>query len=355
MKLNVLVTSAGSAIGQGIMKSIKKSELNVDIVAVDAQPYAAGLYRGRTAYLVPLAKSENYIDEIIRICKKENIHAIMIGMDYELLKLAENKELIERESGAKVIVSSPNVINLANDKWLTQEFLKENNLSFIPSALPENVDDLIEKEGFPLIIKPRIGDGSKNTFIVHDKDELNEKMGVFDVGAKKEDPFLYEINPIIQKYMGKEEEEYTSSTFVFDNKCYGVISMNREMRYPGHTTKAKIMDFPLINEHIKNVAEKLGPFGPSNFQSRVIDGIPYIFEINCRFSGTTATCTLANFNHVEACLKKIVLEEDIESLVPNCGVMMRYFNEVFVSNEEIEKIKKDKFLDNPHSEMNDVF
>jgi carbamoyl-phosphate synthase large subunit len=353
MKLNILVTSAGSAIAHGIMKSIKKSSLDCDIITTDAQPYASALYRGKAAYLVPFAKDPDYIEKIIEICKKENIHAIMIGMDYELLKLAENKELIEKETNAKVIVSPPEVINISDDKWLTQKFLQENDLPNIPSALPEDADTLIEKENFPLIIKPRIGDGSKNTFIVHNREELYEKIKIFADAEGKEDAAPYEINPVIQKYMGQEDEEFTSTTFVFDNKSYGAISMNREMRFPGHTTKAKILDFPLINDHIMKVAEKLNPLGPCNFQSRVVGGVPYIFEINCRFSGTTATCTLAGFNHVEECLRKIVLDEDPRIQIPKNGTMLRYFNEVFVPNEDIERIKRERHLTNPQSEIND--
>ncbi len=67
MKLNILVTASGGAIGQGIIKAIKMSNLNCNIIATDNQPYAAGLYRGAAGYLVPLAKSPDFIDAIIKI------------------------------------------------------------------------------------------------------------------------------------------------------------------------------------------------------------------------------------------------------------------------------------------------
>ena len=37
------------------------------------------------------------------------------------------------------------------------------------------------------------------------------------------------------------------------------------------------------------MAEKLSPFGPVNFQFREVDGRAVVFEINARFSGTTAS------------------------------------------------------------------
>ena len=352
MKINVLVTAAGSAIGLGIIKSIKSSSLETRIVTTDAQSYAAGLYAGDAAYLVPLAKDPSFVDSIINICKRENIDAVCIGTDYELLALSENQERIKEESGAKVIVSSPDVIRSSNDKWLTHKFLLEKNLPLIPSALSEDADELIEKEGFPLMVKPRIGDSSKNTFIVKSKKELARKVSILK-GGKKQNPFLNE-NPglIVQKYVGDEKQEYTSSTVVFRQKAYGVISMRREMRFGGHTTKAVVGDFPKINSHIKKVAEKLNPFGPCNFQSRIVDGIPRVFEINCRFSGTTATCAMMGFNSVEACLKKIVLEEEPEKLSFRKGVMLRYFNELIVSEETVQEINKKRRLENPKSKAN---
>ena len=82
MKLNILVTAAGSAIGQGIIKSLKLSGLDFNLITTDIQPYAIGLYRGNTSYIIPLAKEENYINEIIKICNKEKIDVVLIGTDY---------------------------------------------------------------------------------------------------------------------------------------------------------------------------------------------------------------------------------------------------------------------------------
>ena len=351
MKINVLVTAAGSAISHGIIKSLKASSLDFSITTTDNQPYAAGLYRGDAGYLVPLAKSSSFIEEVIKICRKENINSICIGTDYELLPFAENKKRIEKETNAKVIVSHPDIIKIANDKWLTHLFLVKNKFPSIPSALPEDASELIEKEGFPLIVKPRISDSSKNTFIVNNKAGLNSKLEF--LAKDKSNRFVNgKICTIIQKYMGNEENEFTSSTVVFDNKSYGIISMRREMRFGGHTTKAIIDDFPEVSSMVTKVAQRLNPFGPCNFQSRLVDGVPYIFEINSRFSGTTGICSQVGFNSVEACIRKVVLKEEPKMLSYKKGVMLRYFNEVFISSESIAHLKEEKMVRNPESEIN---
>ena len=355
MKLNMMVTASGSAIAQGIIKSLKLSNLNFDMITTDTQPYAVGLYRGKAGYIVPMAREPNFIDEIIKVCNKENIDCIFIGTDYELLKFAENKKRIEKETNARVVVSSPEIIKIADDKWLTHKFLIENKLPHIPSVLSDDADDLVGKEGFPLIIKPRIGDSSKDTYVIKDRRELHEKLS-FLWNKKLDNKYLAKKSePIIQKYLTDEQKEYTSTTLTFDKKCYGVLSMNREMRFGGHTTKAIIKDYPEINKQVRKVAEILNAFGPANFQSRDFNNKSLVFEINCRFSGTTPFCAELGFNTVEAAVRHIVLKEKISELNYKKGVILRYFNEVFIPHSEIEQVKKYNFIKNPKSEINKIF
>jgi len=343
MKINILITAVGGAVGQGIIKSIKLSTLDHSVIATDAQPFAVGLYRAKSGYTVPLAESPHFIDKIIEICNKENIHVICIGTVYELMVFAENKKRIEKETNAKVIVSPPEVIKIANDKWETYEFLKRHGLPVPHSVLPQEVNRLIEEEDFPLIIKPRVGTSSKEVYIVRNLKELNK--------------YLPQVtDPIIQKYLPQEEREYTSTTLTFNKKCYGVLSMNRMMRFGGHTTKAIIDDFPEFNKVIKKAAEVLNPFGPCNFQWRLTEKGPTIFEINCRFSGTTPLCAEVGFNVVEAAIRYVVLKEKIKSLKQYTrGIILRYFNEVYIPFSEYNKIYRQGYIDNPQSKVAECF
>ena len=86
------------------------------------------------------------------------------------MKLAENKETIEAETGAKVIISSIEVINICRDKYKTADFLmKEGFLSpkYITSKQLETGD-----YAFPLFIKPLNGSSSINAFKVNNEREL---------------------------------------------------------------------------------------------------------------------------------------------------------------------------------------
>lgn len=355
MALNVLVTAVGSTVGQGIVKAIKRSPLDCRIVTADASPYAAGLYRGDAGYLVPLAKRPEFIDAVIDICRKEDINAVCVGTDYELLPFATNRERIERETGATVIVSDPDTIRVADDKWLTHQMLQSHGFPSIPSTLLDGVEALVEAEGFPLIVKPRIGDSSKDTFVVTDRPSLDASLKKIRQQPTANEYLNEQSDFIVQKHIGSVGDEFTSTTMVFEGKVYGVLSMRREMRFGGHTTKAIIQREEQVDGLISRIAEALAPFGPCNLQSRVVNGIPHVFEINCRFSGTTATCALVGFNHVEACLRRIVLHEEIPQLSFKSGVMVRYFNEVLIPFADIETVKRDGRIAHPESDCNTFF
>jgi carbamoyl-phosphate synthase large subunit len=115
-RINVLVSGVGGNVGQGIIKALRLSKLNLRIVGADASPYSAGLYRVDRGYLVPRAEQKDYLGVMIEICREEKIHCLMLGPDQELLTMAQNRETVEGQTGTKVIVSPARVIQTGNDK-----------------------------------------------------------------------------------------------------------------------------------------------------------------------------------------------------------------------------------------------
>jgi carbamoyl-phosphate synthase large subunit len=238
-------------------------------------------------------------------------------------------------------------MNICRDKWETNYFLRSNGFYYPQTFKEEDYKEVgIE---FPVLIKPCIGDSSKGVQIVDTKEDLKPKLDeIFENKYTKTKSKM-----IIQEYL--KGPEYTTSTLVLDGKCVGVLTLEKEMRYPGHTTKAKVYINDELDSYIAKIAEKLNPMGPANFQFKIQDGMPMIFEINARFSGTSPTCSLIGFNTVEACLRHYILKEPIQKLEKKEGTMLRYFNEVFIPEEEIVTLTKDKYLSKSNSINNISF
>lgn len=326
MYSKVLVTAAGSIVAQGIIKSLKLSNKKEGskyyiIISADMNPLAAGLYRCDKGILVPSASTSGYIERIINVCKENDIQAIFCGSDDELLVLAGSKDLLERETGAKLLTGSLKALAIARDKWRTYEFCKSNNLPCAPSALPEAREEFIKEFGFPLVIKPREGYGSLHFYIAKNKEEAeNAIIAIKNAGWR----------PIVQKYLGGELEFTTGVTVDKDIRYVMSSIAIRKIVKHGQTYKAFIDDFYRIRKSAEEVALKLGASGPVNVQTKLEDDTPIVFEINPRFSATCPMRAAAGINEPDLVFRNIVLNEDVKIDVYNRLICMRYWNEVYI-------------------------
>lgn len=330
--INILITGAGAGVGQSIIKAVKLSKINTKIIATDNNPMAAGMYRADAAYLVPLANEKGYIKKIIEICNKEKVNLILVGTDVELPILADNKKKIESSTSANLIVSNPRAIKIADDKWRTVQFLKENGFPYPKSAI-KDFDKFIEKNGLPVIVKPRVGARSIGFQVIKNKNELDKNIN------------------FMQEYLSTEDDEHTCSSFFYQGKCYGVLTKKRWLRN-GDTYKAILKKDLELENFIEKVGKKLNINGPCNFQLRKTKEGPKIFEVNCRFSGTTGAASFVGFNVVNALLQKVFFNRDIKKLSFKESYMFRYWNEVFVEEKFFKSLKDKKFIKKCHSDLN---
>lgn len=337
-RLNVLITGAGAGVGQSIIKSVKLSKLKTHIVPADGNFMAAGLYTGNSSYVIPMNNEKNFISEIISICKREKINYIFAGTDVELEVLSRNKKIIESKTSADLIISSMKPILIADDKWKTVEFLKKHNFPYAKSFLKKDVTKAMEKLPFPMVVKPRVGARSIGFSIVKNEKELREKLNEIH-------------NPIIQEYLSEDNEEFTCGSFFFKGKNYGVITARRWLRN-GDTYKAVFHHDKQLEKFIARVGKKLDIYGPCNFQLRKTSKGPVIFEINCRFSGTSGAASFLGFNPANAIMQKLSFGRPLKTLSYKESYMFRYWNEIFTPLPEVKKVQKDGKIQSPKSEKN---
>jgi carbamoyl-phosphate synthase large subunit len=125
--------------------------------------------------------------------------------------------------------------------------------------------------------------------------------------------------------------------------------MRRVLR-AGDTHKAYVVREPSIDDVVRRAALALQPFGACNFQLRMVDEAPMIFEINARCSGTTAARSLAGFNEprmvADALLSGAAPTYDIKEMA-----ILRYWNELAVPYERIDAIRSDLAVDGDGSQL----
>jgi len=268
---NILILSAGRRVElvQSFQKAAKRLNLKSNVVAGDCSETAPAIYFADRKAILPRISEPNYIDEIINVCKREDVKLVVPTIDTDLLLLSEERERIEFESGAIVLISSTGVVSICRDKINTQKFLEENGFK-IPKMYSEEELDSGNIQ-FPLFIKPKSGSSSINSFMVNNLEELNTYRSLIK-------------DPIVQDLM--EGKEFTVDVFLdFDGNLITVVPRLRMATRSGEISKGKIIKDNEIIEDIKKLVEVLKPIGHITVQlMKTKKGIEYI-EINPRFGG----------------------------------------------------------------------
>lgn len=345
--ITVLVTGVGGGVGQSVIKGLRLASRTTprqyNIIGCDANPLAAGLYRADHGCLIPFAKAPDFASTLVKLCNQYNVDAVIPGSDPEVAALSKIKDQIENQTRARLIVSSPEAVEIGKNKWQTFLFFKEHGFLTPETVLPGDIQNGRTRLSFPIIIKPRTGSASKGLFIARDEEEL--AMGI----KRCKDPIIQEyIFPDNWKretanldYLSRQLDEYSVEVLVSkEGKILGSIANWREM-VKGVPTRAIIDDFDEIRKVSEDVVKHLDILGPINLQLRKSEqGITY-FEINVRFSGSTAVRCAAGFNGPDTMIRDVVLGETIEpqDLAYKKLVEMRFKDELYITPEDYEQIK----------------
>lgn len=330
-KIKIAVTGVGGGVGQSIVKALYQSDYK--IIGLGGHRLAAGLYAVPIAYKIPKASDPNYVKALLKICVGEECKLLFPGLDTELAVLSRNIAEFKKV-GTTVVVSRPEVIETADNKFLTYKELFTNN---IPVPKTFMLDDyLSNKKGikFPAVIKPAInGSRSIGVSTLYSLQELYWLVSKKDFKAQ---------NYVIQEML--EGDEYTCGTVNLDNKCWGVIVMKRILR-DGDTYKCFTIENKDIENTVFKIMDILKPFGACNVQLRLQNGVPMVFEINARCSGTTGARALAGFNEPKMIADYLLYGKKPLFKIKKVSIL-RFWQELLVENEQIDELEKEGKLTN---------
>lgn len=328
----VLVTSGGGIIGEGIIKclrlaSSKRGPVSYKVLVADADPRAAGIYRGDEGFLVPKASVPGFVGALVKVAKENEVEAIFVGADEELAALGSSSDRIFEKSGAAVISNRPETIAIGSDKWKTYEFMKRHGLPRAESGKLEDKERFVKEFGYPIVVKPREGHGSEQFYVVRGEEELD-----YAVAAIRRRGW----RPMLQEHLSEEDSEFTTGVTVGrGTKILSSISMRRTLK-GGQTYKAFVDDFPEVRKAAERVALRLRGAGPINVQARMAKGEPKAFEINPRFSASCPIRAAAGINEPDILYRNFVLGESVRVEKYERMLCLRYWNEVYVPYSEYE-------------------
>lgn len=271
--MNILITSCGRR--NKIIEYFKK-ELKDDgkVFATDCSKLSPAIYEADEYFIVPKITDPNYINELVSICKKNNVKAIFTLIDLEISLLEENRELF-LEVGTIPITSEIDAVNMSFDKYAMYQFLLENGFNIIKSYVSKEVfyKDLNEgKIAFPVFVKPRKGSASINIHKVYSKNEVELLFNQFD-------------DLMIQQFM--DGKEYGADVYIdlLTKEVVSIFTKEKIAMRSGETDKSvSIKDeelFTLIERFIKLTNFK----GMIDIDLFKVNGEYYISEVNPRFGG----------------------------------------------------------------------
>jgi carbamoyl-phosphate synthase large subunit len=103
-------------------------------------------------------------------------------------------------------------------------------------------------------------------------------------------------------------------------------------------SQGEIGRFPEVTKFCEQLAVKMGCRYAVNVQCRLVDGVPYVFEINPRFSGTSFMRAMVGYNEPDILIKMHILNSPVEvGFTYKNGVVLRSLKETLLVKTEPAK------------------
>ena len=227
------------------------------------------------------------IEDTLSIINKENPDGIIVHFGGQTpLKLSLDIE----SSGGKIIGTSPDSIDLAEDRERFNKLMKELSVRQPDSIIAKSSDDAILKSsklGFPIIVRPSYVLGGRAMEIVYSEKDLerylNEAVKVSNERPVLMDRFLNDAKEVDVDAIS-DGKRVTICGILEHIEEAGIHSGDSTMVLPPHTLSNSILNE--IKDKTRDIALKIKVKGFLNIQYAIKDEKLYIIEVNPRASRT---------------------------------------------------------------------
>lgn len=325
-EFNVLFTSAGRRVS--LIRSFREAlvEMGMDgkIITADMRNNAPAAFVSDVHELLPRVTDPVYIPKLMDVCQKHAVKLLIPLIDTELQVLADHRNEFAK-IGVSVLVSSPEVIQIGNDKRKTSLFLDS-----IGMKAPKIIDPLealaVGFSSYPLMLKPYNGSSSVGVTKIHNAEELKFFLNFIP-------------NSILQEFV--VGREFTVDVLMdFQGKAYAAVPRLRMETRSGEVSKGMTVKDKRLMDAARKVAEALpGAVGCITLQCFVTDLEEIVFiEINPRFGGGIPLSLAAGARYcatiIQWLLSLPVVWKDMDDWRDGL-VMLRYDEAFFVDQGDL--------------------
>jgi len=277
---NIYVSSIGGDIAQSIISIISETLESTTIFGSDVNYNQPGYFLVNHFEVSPHADDPNFFRWLTQFLRSNLIDYYLPMNESELRALAtiSDNQLNKVLGSCSIIWAGRSAVTLFGDKYLTSKFLTEIGVN--TPLVYEDLDE-IQDSDFPLIVKPRFGSGSKSIFRCDSKRELERSL-------------LFVPTPIIQKFIGENDQEFTAGIFRHHSGESKVVIFRRKL-VGGATGWAEVYQNIQMENICRNIVSAVNLSGSINVQFRLDEGEPSVFEINGRLSSTVYMRHLLGF------------------------------------------------------------
>ncbi|MCH9697096.1 MAG: carbamoyl-phosphate synthase large subunit [Gammaproteobacteria bacterium] len=287
----VILGGGPNRIGQGIEfdyccvhASLAMREAGYESIMINCNPetVSTDFDTSDRLYFEPLTLED--VLEIIRIEKPKGVIVQYGGQTP--LKLAR---ALEAES-VPIIGTSPDAIDLAEDRERFQQLINELNLKQPPNNTARSVAQATacaEQLGFPLVVRPSYVLGGRAMEIVYNQDELSNYMQQA-VDVSNESPVL--LDRFLENAIEMDVDVICDGKHVLIGGLMqhieqaGIHSGDSACSLPAYDMDDTILD--KIREQVSQLARRLNVVGLMNAQFAIQGEDIYILEVNPRASRT---------------------------------------------------------------------
>ncbi len=227
------------------------------------------------------------LEDVLEILDRERPEAVIVQYGVQTpLKLARDLEA----EGAPIVGTSPDSIDIAEDRERFQQLLQRLRLKQPPNRSARNESDalrLAEEIGYPLVVRPSYVLGGRAMEIVHEPRDLErymrEAVKVSNDSPVLLDRFLDDAIEVDVDCVADGRQVLIGGVMEHIEQA-GVHSGDSACSLPPYSLPAPTIDE--MKRQTELMARALKVVGLMNVQFAIQDGVVYVLEVNPRASRT---------------------------------------------------------------------